>query len=649
MEKIIRNFIIICIFFGWTCSPMYAYNNIFNDVDSVGDLWVFTIDKTGSMLSERVSPYKKVSVTPYQISYSVLSRLNRSNGLLDCICYDRDKIAIYETGYGKKLEDSYGYAFDNAAPLEHSFIHMLQSPKVYKKNGKNGLVSVLRNYIEENDYYYKESFVSQIRVLTLSRIISYMREAHLQNTFRNIHLVIITDDAEENDQWRTDYYTIKFRSPKKMRELNTLHAKYIYSSFTQQGGGILDENDAYTDVSDARHLYRYDYITMQQHSLEPITDGVVRLAPMDGNLIYIRRAIENYNTDSVMFVYIDNICINGDSLQIDQYLIDSLCLSLNYENHVVNNDVKIKGQIQVAYTDSIYGAHAKKIPFVQHSTVMTTTSDLWLKCFIVIICICALGGLLWILAILPNTIVFTIYSGERQMRVRRGYKHQWNEGINPLIYNTFDKDSNCISSVMAKHSCYRVRTSIFDVNNNSLWFIDSPRPLRHSARAHLETINTGMRDMAHHIQRHDEYPLVLSQLYHSSILSSIDALADNKHKWIRDVSHFLHNLYHRICPHYLYWAKSNATKESILITSSLLPESPFLLEINIGKHLTINADDIKISSYYFDSKSAPAEVLVASTIQNDTIDWDVYLLQANIRLGHGIQDAKHLLHYSQSL
>lgn len=38
--------------------PVFANKSaLINDVDSIGDLWIFALDKTGSMLFERVDPY----------------------------------------------------------------------------------------------------------------------------------------------------------------------------------------------------------------------------------------------------------------------------------------------------------------------------------------------------------------------------------------------------------------------------------------------------------------------------------------------------------------------------------------------------------------------------------------------------------------
>ena len=74
-----------------------------NDVDSIGDLWIFTLDKTGSMLFEKTVTGGKISWTPEKIKDDVINKLSKNNGILDQINYIHDRIIIMETGYGKQI------------------------------------------------------------------------------------------------------------------------------------------------------------------------------------------------------------------------------------------------------------------------------------------------------------------------------------------------------------------------------------------------------------------------------------------------------------------------------------------------------------------------------------------------------------------
>lgn len=632
--------------------PVIAQNEIaYSDVDSIGDIWVFSIDKSGSMLKDRTTnPDKPVSVSPAQIAEHVFPWLCDNPDILSLIDYDRDKIAIYETGYGLQKEDSYGTPFDRAASLDYSFVHQVQSLKVFKKNGKKGLKKVLRDRIvcDKREYAYQESFVSQIRVLILSRVVDYVKEQGWNNRFRNIHMVLITDDADMGDQWRLDYFRIKSRSKKKHNELNELNARFFYNSFTQLGNGIIQEREEYTQAGlDTKyHIYLYDYTTLQQQPA-PIHvkgDELIAVKPIDGRTIRLKRNSKVWEDECIDFIHIDTIEINGQPFVVNKYLLDTISLVIPCDVHAIQNKVLLRGALQVQYMDNIYGPHMRKIAFTQNSTALTTRSSMWLIITTLTVLCVLIGLLLWILVILPNRQVLTIYSDSKKMRVRRGYRTQWDESINPLSYNCIEHSSGNMFSVFAKHVCYTIQESQYQVNNDTIWFIDSPHPLRHSEQ--LESFNTSM-ETHHYIQRHDEYPLVLKQLYLSSPLSSIDALSDSNKKWIRSLSRWLHKLYHRFDPHYFYWITREKATSSIVITSSLLPSSPFLLEIKTSKKFIFGEDDIALSAYYLDITCKPVDVLITQERKTDgSIEWNVYRLASNIRLGQGIGSTKQLIHYS---
>ena len=107
-----------------------------NDVDSIGDLWIFTLDKTGSMLFEKTVTGGKISWTPEKIKDDVINKLSKNNGILDQINYIHDRIIIMETGYGKQESDSYGREFSNAPSLDKSFIHIVSALNNFNTNKK---------------------------------------------------------------------------------------------------------------------------------------------------------------------------------------------------------------------------------------------------------------------------------------------------------------------------------------------------------------------------------------------------------------------------------------------------------------------------------------------------------------------------------
>lgn len=620
----------------------------YNDVDSLGDIWVFTIDKTGSMLHERINPYHKRSVSPTHIADDVIERLDKKNGILDCIDYGKDKIAIYETGYGKKISECDPIRFNAAPSLDRSFIHLFLPPTSLVVLQREGVRKELRRSMEcpPSNYCYQLSFVSQIRALTISRIVDYIHEKNLQNDFRNIHLVVMTDDADENDQWRMDYYFVKMYSPKKFQELNELNTKYIYSSFTQQGGGFLEENSAYTDISNARHIYRYDYVTRQQKQdsvMRFARDQLVHISPMDGEHINISLNTHKYLRDTIDFAYIQYICVNNDTVPLELYLSNRFNVNAVYANRKVRNHVTIVGQVQVRYQDSIYGPHMCKFDFRQEDSVLTTQVVAIRAKWGVVAGILLILILLFVFWGLPQMPVLTLYTPQGHItHVRRGYKFQWNEGVNPLLYSVL-KASSRHGTIIAKHSCFRTIQKDQFENDNVIWFIDSSRPLQCSAR--MEHVNTSM-NIRHYVMRHDECPQILKDVYKNWWLSKIDVLTDNRYKQVRNIGRFLQRVYNIVCPHYLYWMKKNDVQKSMIITSPILSSYPFLLEVERSKGESIQQSDCILTSYYQDAKCPPAEVLVTIEKGDSEIEWNVFKLHSNIHLGEGIGVARHLMSYT---
>lgn len=627
--------------------PVFANKSaLINDVDSIGDLWIFALDKTGSMLFERVDPYRRVRINPQDIADDVIKRLNREDGILDCIDYTQDKIAIYETGYGFSKEDSYGHRFDCAESLDKSFIHIVQTPQPFKTNGKKGLMRVLRDKLERDNYVYQESFVSQIRVLILSRIVDYIKENDLGNSFRNIHLVIVTDDADENDQWKTDYYAIKFRSKKKFEELNALHSKYIYSSFTQLGGGYLEERSDMTDISAAKHIYLYDYVTLQQKDKKVEGVDFVKIVPLDGSCINVKVILNEYESDEIDFVYIEQLKINDQELHIGRYITDTSSIAINYNNGLCKNKVEIKGQVQLQYVDSIYGVHARKIDFETHCVVLPQGIRIFINVLYIILATFIILTIIFFVWILPNIRVMTIYVDNAILQIRRGYKWQWKETINPLLYTIYNGKKKQLKTVFAKHPCYNYLSAAHCIENNTIWVIDSHRPLRYSTQLNRAD---SMMDIKKYIQRNDATPSIIKSLYESWWISRMDILVNSRHKWVRGIGRNIRTVYNMTSPHYLYWGTMQDVEKSTIVNSPILPKVPFFLELKTLKtNYTTNIDYL-LSAYYMSHSTSHADVLITIQKENTNLVWNIFQLQSKLHLGYGISAAQRLMHYEHPL
>ena len=626
-------------------SNIYAQGNQSSfsrcDVDSIGDLWIFTLDKTGSMLLEKTVTGAIKPWTPMQIKDDVIRKLSDKGGVLDQINYFCDRVIIMETGYGDKSResDSYGYAFCAAASLDSSFIHIVRPIQKFNTKGKSGLKSVLSDLLGKSNYNYRESFVSQIRVLSLHRLVKLIRQKKMGLTFRKIHIVTITDDADVNDQWKMDYYTIK-RDPQKMRQLNELHSRYVYSSFTQKGGGYLDECEEFTDISSKNHIYVYNYVTRQQRVDDIICreDSIIDLAPLDGKRLEFQLNQSQIASDSICFAYIDTIIINRSEYPIGQYMNENHILNMAYDMNPVHNEIIIRGKLQVQYVDSIYGNHYKSYNFIQYNGDYTASIHTLLDSVATILIVLFLLFLIYAIFIFPNRKLLVINESSGQsVRVRRGYRWQWDK-LNPLAYCNGDK------VVFAKHACFKrrqvqpVKTPNFSISNCIV--IDSPVPLTFSGNVLSDTTKNNISRNAK--DSYGKYPEEVLQIYAKTWAGRIVSLQNNRFRWVRKKLYpVLNRFIFRISPHYYYWG--NAMEG--LISSPRLRGCHFLLEYK-REMANLTYDDRWLNTYYL-GDFPEADVLVCLSNASDYAVWDVYQLVSRKFLGSGISSAKHLIHFRQ--
>ena len=608
------------------------------DIDSLGDLWVFTLDKTGSMLSEISVTGSRKNWTSTQITEDVTKKLAKEGGILDQINYSYDRIAIMETGYGVKESDSFGKGFCSAPPLDSSFIHVIQTPQRYNTNRKNGLKKVLSEQLL-GVYNYRESFVSQIRVLGLHRLIKWVLLHNSSQNFRQIHIVTITDDADENDQWKMDYYTIK-RDPTKMEQLNALHSKYVYSPFTRKGGGYLSECEKFTDITSKNHIYMYNYVTLQQNTSEIkcYEDSIIRLVPMDGKKMLFELNLNNLYSDSICFVYIDTVSINSIDYPICQYMNNQLCIEQAYDMNFISNDIVIRGKVQVQYYDSIYGGHFKSYPFLQYNRDYTSGVHATLKAIVGLLAIAAFLLLVYVLWILPNRKILTIcVSDGRMMNVRRGYRWQW-ETVTPLTY------SDGKGVVFAKHNCFK--KSIFTIESNTKLMtknrnciiIDSPVPLIFPGNVLSDTSKNNIQRNAG--DTYGKYPESLLHLNRKTCSGRISSLQNNRFRWVRlKLYPVINRIIFHLSPHYYYWGN----RMEGLLPMPRLRNHLFLLEQKSGR---ASRDDAWLNTYY-QGNFPLADVLICLCRQDSHAEWDVYQLRDRNLSDPGIGNIVHLIHYHQ--
>lgn len=637
-------------------TPVIAQNGIaYSDVDSIGDIWAFVIDASGSM---RDKGYKK-TWTSKELSDFILDKLNYLH-ILDMPNYERDRFFMIYSGIYKGSIDNNRTFLRNQLAKEGSFTYHFMHPHTGNENvyfKRESLEIYLRSNISKCEFPYKFSCVSQIRTCALDTVIHKMLSNNKSNSYNHIYIVSITDDSDINDQWRKEYKEMMSNAPQRIQEINALNKRYIHSPFQDDGGGEVIEL-ATTFIPSSKAVYApkiwlHQYITMQQQprQIHLNKKELVKVAPMDGNQVLLRRTASHYKNDPIDFIYIDTIWVNNQAIPVKKYMTDSLLLNSSYTNRPSFNDVHIVGNMQVQYVDSILGTHTTKISIIQSDKVSSTLFATLCRILLIMVICALLFTAIYFLVILPNKRVMNVYTSEgHRLHVRRGYSWQWMETLNPVLFSSLQHKSNSpILTALAKHRCYRSQKVEANPDTKRYyWLIESSRPLV-STTAQFYSINSSM-DIMRYVQREVHCPQIVKDLYNGWLLHRIDNLSLSPNKWVRKLGRFLQSAYHKLCPHYLYWIDVYKADESVIVTSPLLPDSPFLLErleirsgSALGDGYYLNR---LLSQYYASEKASAAEVLVTVDLDNNRMTWNVFQLNSRLRYGNGISSVKHLMKYT---
>jgi hypothetical protein len=442
--------------------PNFIYAQIVSDIDSVGNVWIFTTDKSGSML--------KSSGTT-KIADDVCRRLT-NNANLDKIDYTKDRFLFFCSGYMPDYYIGEGNSIATDTRFDSCFIHHTDKQLHYMKD-KSTLIAHIKDIISANDYKYKLSFVSQIRVFSLVKAIEFLKFQNENQNFNEVNIVTITDDADQNDQWMMDYRNLKKidKSMKeknkteingklvrnKIEEISKKNARYIYTELNSKGFGKLDE--IFSDEDNSPHIWIYKYATKQSQPIN-VTLNLLDVLANDGKQVVLTPLSSFYISDSICFYHIDSIKINNTIHKINQQFSEQWQGNMNYENGLHYNDIALYGSFQILYTDSIYGEHYKKIHFTQQAELPSAFLITTISTITIILAVLLAVFLIYWLLILPNKKLFVFYDNQgRKFVVKRGWKCQWQSGIIPVLSYIFDNKS---SEVIHKKST-RIKQKTHDL------------------------------------------------------------------------------------------------------------------------------------------------------------------------------------------
>lgn len=602
--------------------------------DSLGDLWIFTLDKTHSMLCEKNEKGTIKYWTPTQIKDDVISKLSREKGILDQINYTRDRITIFELGYGDIIseKDSSSVEFISSVPIDSTSIHLFHREMKYISNQKEGLMKVLGDRLETNNYDYSVTFPFQDRVLGLHRMVDSICLKKLRYIYRNIHLVTIMheDDVEESRETLTHTSIKNVSSQSKYPQpLNLTHAN---NSFIKNNIGFLDERELFTDTSTRNHIYMYDYVSHKSILCDDICqkDSIVILTPLNNYAFSLSLLKKQSANKEICCAYIDSVIFNCSTYPINQFLYNNLYLTPTFDNHPLFKEFTIYGKVYTRYKDDQNQLYYKSYPFVQY--IKDNTALNYTKSGTIIVILLILIYFLWVV---PNKKLLSISSTDGQnVFIRRGYSCQW-DNITPLAFVNGD------NVIFAKHSNIKRFANPTPKKRPFCIIIDSSVPLACTGNHFSDTTKNDI--FSNSDNSPDDYPELLLQMYSKTYAGKIAKLRDSRFHWVRNVLYpALNRVFFYIKPHYYYWGSDLNCRFS----SPRLPNRQFLLEY-CEETENRTCDDLWLNTYYL-SNCPIADVLICTDCAKDHIVWDVYQLRGQQFSEKCTRYVRHLIHYRQN-
>ncbi|GHT44297.1 hypothetical protein AGMMS49965_19680 [Bacteroidia bacterium] len=604
--------------------------NVVSDVDSLGTIWIVTVDKSGSMLT---------GTSAAAMAANVYNRLS-NNGYLDKIDYTKDHFLFFCSGYMPDYYIGEGNSIATDTRFDSCFIHHTDKQLHYMKD-KFALIAHIKDIISANDYKYKLSFVSQIRVFSLVKAIEFLKFQNENQNFNEVNIVTITDDADPNDQWMKDYRNLKKidKSMKeknkteingkpvrnKIEEISKINARYIYTELNSKGFGKLDE--IFSDEDNSPHIWIYKYATKQSQPIN-VTLNLLDVLANDGKQVVLTPLSNSYISisDSICFYHIDSIKINNTIHKINQQFSEQWQGNMNYENGLHYNDIKLYGNFQILYADSIYGEHYKKVYFTQQAELpsvflVTTTSII-----VVILAVLLAIFLIYWLLILPNKKLFVIYSNQgKKYVVKRGYKHQWTKGTIPVLSCVLNDDD--MSVICKKHRNMKTKTFTEISETTNRFLICSREKL-----ALTEIINTKTDIEDFYNTRSGDYSNLLKHIYRKTLLYKCrEHCCNSSHKWIRKIGNLYVKIDNFFNTRYFYSIPAQ-TSSDVSFRCPTLRYRKFVLEIEKARAKQNAVSDMNqvfnidcLNRYYDDTPNKKYDALICYGTINNIIYWHVLL------------------------
>lgn len=425
-------FFIIC---GFSCCTLKSQVNL----DSLGNLWVITVDKSGSMLWDNEEKYQ--SSKRFQISKSVITRLADAV-VSEMIDFSKDQFFFFNSGI---LNTTDIEQLSNEQTFDHSFIHFNNKDnRLFSFDNETEFALKLKDQIEKWNYSYRYSFVSLIRIYALIKAWNEIKERRLTDQFNKIYLMTITDDADQNDQWRMDYRRVKKFAPSLFKEVEKDLTQYVYNPLNsnQEAESTGAFELVLFDDSKRTHINIYEYATFA--SVEPpITDqALFDLDIKTENELSISSNQLTLGDNFIDFIRIDSIITDDERNYYNASLYNETTFSLDIAGSFFQfwkQPVRVVGSAEVEYEDPLLGPRRKRYPINIEYKVFPYRVQAFAHRFFTLVLLIIAGWLIYHLIIRPYLAYFKVYDSiGNEFAFRKGSLSTgfWQKGIfNSMVYN----------------------------------------------------------------------------------------------------------------------------------------------------------------------------------------------------------------------
>lgn len=616
------------------------------DLDSLGNIWIITVDKSGSMLWNSQQQYTYTNRIP--IASSVARRL-ADKPIFQEINYDRDRFIFFNSGILQVVDLN---QLKNQSRFDTSFIHHTDATLHSFKDQKS-LIAHVQRQLERGDYVYTYSFVSQIRLFSIIKGLDFVKEKKLTDNFNRLWLITITDDADQNDQWMNDFKTVKKFAPKKIIDVNELTTKYLYNPFNSKSdiskSGTL--NEKFIDESEIPHINFYEYKTTQ--SATAVADSVnsfLSIKSVKDYAVILKTAKSRFQNDSILFFYIESIVIDDSTYSVGKYFTDTTTILTKLKNGFNNNKILVHGYFQVQYTDSILGNHFKKYGFKQSATFPSTYLTNFIRRSEVALLIFLLLLITHIIIISPRKQLFVVYDNQGRKYTGKkgswlfGHYHYWRKIENSILSFVLNKE-NKLNSISKKHKNLIVGNHNFRLDEKTILIV-SPSQL--SIDNNIKELTT-----AHDIEEHHEakdYNLILKSVYQRSIQFQLFRIAKKikvkNSQFFSSVLSFSNFFFKRY--YYLITLSEKDFKNtSISFSCSNFRNRTFTIEFSSVKTEKTKDENttrnIACLNDFFSSESMYADGLITVHLFDGHINWNVLKLEHQ----NSLRKVYHLFHFKQ--